>query len=90
MPDAQHEDLRVVIDTIPGLVRSSLPDGHIDYLNPQWLEYTGLSLESASGWGWQQDWRSSAWGPGASSRVLLPWWEINLSRCTPPPPPPPS
>jgi PAS domain S-box-containing protein len=49
-----QEDLRVVIDTIPGLVWSELPEGHIDYLNRQWLEYTGLSLEVASGWGWQQ------------------------------------
>ncbi|RBP42313.1 PAS domain S-box-containing protein [Roseimicrobium gellanilyticum] len=49
-----QEDLRVVIDTIPALVWSALPDGHIDYLNRQWLEYTGLSLKEASGWGWQQ------------------------------------
>lgn len=50
----RQEDLRVVIDTIPALVWSSLPNGHIDYLNRRWLEYTGLSLEKASGWGWQQ------------------------------------
>ncbi|HSI65391.1 MAG TPA: histidine kinase [Candidatus Saccharimonadia bacterium] len=50
----RQDDLRVVIDTIPGLVWSALPDGHIDYLNQQWLEYTGLSLKEASGWGWQQ------------------------------------
>lgn len=46
--------LRVAIDTIPGLVWSSQPDGHIDYLNQRWLDYTGLTLEEASGWGWQQ------------------------------------
>lgn len=50
----RQEDLRVVTDTIPALVWSSLPDGYIDYLNRRWLEYTGLSLEKASGWGWQQ------------------------------------
>lgn len=48
------EDLRLVIDTIPGLVWSSLPDGHIEYLNKRWLDYTGLTLDEASGWGWQQ------------------------------------
>jgi PAS domain S-box-containing protein len=45
--------LRLVIDTIPGLVWSSLPDGHIEYLNKRWLDYTGLTLEQASGWGWR-------------------------------------
>jgi len=44
--------LRVAIDTIPALVWSSLPDGSIDYLNKRWLDYTGLTLEEATGWGW--------------------------------------
>jgi PAS domain S-box-containing protein len=44
---------RLVIDTIPGLVWSALPDGHIDFLNKRWLEYTGLTLTQANGWGWQ-------------------------------------
>ncbi|MEO5716148.1 MAG: PAS domain-containing protein [Luteolibacter sp.] len=48
-----EQRLRLVIDTMPGLVWSSLPDGHIDYLNKRWLDYTGLTLEQASGWGWQ-------------------------------------
>jgi PAS domain S-box-containing protein len=47
-------ELVKVIDTIPGLVWSSLPDGSIEYLNQRWLEYTGLSLQEASGWGWQR------------------------------------
>ncbi|WP_206026285.1 histidine kinase [Roseimicrobium sp. ORNL1] len=54
MLTSPQEDLRVVIDTIPALVWSALPDGQIDYLNRQWLEYTGLSLKEASGWGWQR------------------------------------
>lgn len=45
--------LRLAIDTIPGLVWSSLADGHIEYLNKRWLDYTGLTLGQASGWGWQ-------------------------------------
>ncbi|MGP8198054.1 MAG: PAS domain S-box protein [Limisphaerales bacterium] len=50
----QSEDhLRLVIDTIPGLVWSANPDGYIDYLNKRWIEYTGLTLEKAGGWRWQ-------------------------------------
>lgn len=48
-----EDRLRLVIDTIPGLVWSALPDGHIDYLNQRWIDYTGLTLEQASGWGWE-------------------------------------
>lgn len=45
--------LQLAIDTIPGLVWTSLPDGHIEYLNRRWLDYTGLKQEQAKGWGWQ-------------------------------------
>src|SRR4051812_38616402 len=50
---ASGDQFRVAIDRIPGLVWSALPDGNIDFLNQRWLEYTGLTLEQASGWGWQ-------------------------------------
>jgi PAS domain S-box-containing protein len=42
-----------MIDVIPTMVWSSLPDGSLDFLNRRWLEYTGLSLEVARGWGWK-------------------------------------
>jgi PAS domain S-box-containing protein len=49
-----EDDLRVAIDTIPGLVWTSRPDNHIEYLNQRWLDFTGLRQEEASGWGWAQ------------------------------------
>jgi PAS domain S-box-containing protein len=48
---ALQDQLRLVIDTIPALVWSTLPDGSADFLNRRWLEYTGLSLEEGLGWG---------------------------------------
>src|SRR5438445_10476737 len=48
-----EDDLRVVIDTVPALVWSALPDGSRDFLNQRWLEYTGLSLEEGLGSGWK-------------------------------------
>ena len=45
--------LRVVVDTIPALVWSTLPDGSCDFNNMRWLEYTGLSSEDAMGWGYR-------------------------------------
>ncbi len=41
------------IDTIPGLVWISQPDGSVDFLNPRWREHTGMTLAEASGWGWR-------------------------------------
>jgi PAS domain S-box-containing protein len=39
--------LRLVIDTIPTMAWSLLPDGAVDFVNQRWLEYTGMSLEEA-------------------------------------------
>ena len=48
---ALKDQLRLAIDTIPGLVWSALPDGSAEFLNQRWLEYTGLSLRGGLDWG---------------------------------------
>jgi formate hydrogenlyase transcriptional activator len=40
------------IDAIPTLAWSARPDGSVEFLNRRWLDYTGLSAEDASNWGW--------------------------------------
>jgi len=45
--------LRQVIDTIPTLAWSILPDGSNEFLNKRWHQYTGLSPEESHGSGWQ-------------------------------------
>jgi PAS domain S-box-containing protein len=47
-----EERLRLVIDTLPALVWSKLPDGSADFLNQRFREYTGLLVEEGLGWGW--------------------------------------
>ena len=49
----ESKQLRDVIDTIPGYVWSALPDGSVDFINRPWLEFSGVSLEEALGWGWE-------------------------------------
>jgi PAS domain S-box-containing protein len=44
--------LRGVMDTIPGLVWSALPDGDVEFCNQRWLDYTGMSFNEIQGWGW--------------------------------------
>src|ERR1700678_637773 len=41
-----------VIDLLPGLVWTALPDGRADFVNKRWCEYTGLGFEEACGHGW--------------------------------------
>lgn len=48
-----EDELGRVVDTLPGLVWTALPDGQADFLNQRWCEYTGLGLDQALGWGWQ-------------------------------------
>jgi len=40
------------VHAIPTLVWSARPDGSAELLNRRWLDYTGLSAEEASDWGW--------------------------------------
>ncbi len=42
-----------VVETLPGLVWTSLPDGQVDFLNQRWRDYTGLSAGETTGWDWQ-------------------------------------
>ena len=47
-----EDRLRSVIDTIPALVWSKMPDGSADFFNQRFREYTGLSVEEGLGEGW--------------------------------------
>src|SRR5439155_19535268 len=61
--------LRSVIDTIPALVWSKMPDGSADFFNQRFREYTGLSVEEGLGEGWlkafhpedraEEEWRAA-------------------------------
>ena len=42
-----------LVNALPGLVWTALPDGSIDFFNQHWSEYTGLSLEESCDSDWQ-------------------------------------
>jgi formate hydrogenlyase transcriptional activator len=50
--ESPAERLRTIIDTIPALAWSARPDGSAEFFNRRWLDYTGISAEEASDWGW--------------------------------------
>src|SRR6266436_4917004 len=45
--------LKTLIDTIPAMVATTLPNGSADYVNKRWLEYYGLSLDDLKDWRWK-------------------------------------
>jgi PAS domain S-box-containing protein len=49
----QEAELREVVDTIPAIVWSTLPDGSNTYVNKRFVEYSGSSAEQMAGSGWQ-------------------------------------
>jgi formate hydrogenlyase transcriptional activator len=53
LPTVAEKRRQFVIDTIPAQVWVAAPDGAITYVNQQRLDYTGLTLDGALGWGWR-------------------------------------
>ncbi|MBD0319478.1 MAG: PAS domain-containing protein, partial [Gemmatimonadetes bacterium] len=51
MRDSER-NLKLIIDTVPALVWSALPDGTADFFNQHYLEFVGYTAEAAAGWGW--------------------------------------
>ncbi len=48
----RERELRDVVDTIPAIVWSALPDGSNAYVNSRFVEYSGMSVEQLAGSGW--------------------------------------
>ena len=51
---SQEKLLRDVVETIPAMTFTALSDGSATFVNRRWTEYTGLSVEQSSGFGWQR------------------------------------
>jgi PAS domain S-box-containing protein len=63
-----------LLDALPGLVWTALPDGRVQFLSRRWYEWTGVSLEDASGAGWQ-----SSLHPEDRAAALERWQAIVAS-----------
>ena len=63
-----HDEIRRLVDALPGLVWTALPDGNVDFVNQRWCEYVGVSADEAKGRGWQ-----SAVHPDDLPRLLERW-----------------
>jgi formate hydrogenlyase transcriptional activator len=61
-------ELRDVIEAVPAMVWSSLPDGSVDFINHRWQEFTGLPADDALGWNWE-----AAVHPDDRDRFVADW-----------------
>ena len=60
---ASERKLSLIINTMPVLAWSALPNGAVEFFNQRWLEYTGLLPEQAQGWGWAEAFHHDDLGP---------------------------
>jgi PAS domain S-box-containing protein len=49
-----EQRLRFVMDSMPQKIFTAKPNGEVDYFNPVWTEFTGLSFGQIRDWGWTQ------------------------------------
>ena len=59
---------RLIIDTVPAQLWTESPEGVVDFVNRRWIDYTGMTLEQAIGWGW-----TGMIHPDDIERVLSKW-----------------
>jgi len=64
----QETRFREAVETMPALAFVARPDSYRTFVNRGWVEYTGLTLEQASGSGWQ-----AAVHPDDLKRVIDKW-----------------
>jgi len=64
----QEKKFREAVETMPALAFVALPDGHRTFVNRGWVEYTGMTVEQASGSGWQ-----AAVHPDDLKKVIERW-----------------
>jgi PAS domain S-box-containing protein len=59
---------RRIADSMPQMIWSSLPDGHCDYYNARWYEFTGVPIGATDGYAWQD-----LVHPDDRERVMADW-----------------
>ncbi len=64
----EEQKFREAVETMPALAFVALPDGYRTFVNKGWVEYSRMTVEQASGSGWQ-----AAVHPDDLKRVIDKW-----------------
>src|ERR1700690_474912 len=51
-PEFEPVNIQLLVDSIPALIHTAMPNGYLDYFNKPWLEYLGVTLDRVAGWNW--------------------------------------
>lgn len=43
-----------LLETLPQMAWTARPDGHVNYYNQRWYNYTGATFEQLRDWGWEE------------------------------------
>ncbi len=52
--EAERARFHFMAESMPQKIFTATPEGEVDYFNPQWMEFTGLTFDQVKGWGWTQ------------------------------------
>ena len=73
---SSERDLRLTIETIPGLVWCATPDGELNYVNRRLLDYTETTFD---------EWAKGRWTrfvhPEDKERIQDAWWSALATGC---------
>ncbi|QJR37038.1 hybrid sensor histidine kinase/response regulator [Gemmatimonas groenlandica] len=72
-----QRQLEFVMDSMPQKIFTASPEGEIGYLNPQWMEYTGLPAADI------RDWSGSALIHPDDLSMTISIWQRDLPNGTP-------
>jgi PAS domain S-box-containing protein len=68
--EQSEKTMRAFVDNLPALAWTAKPDGHIDYFNARWNEYTGVSAADLAG-----EARSTLYDPAVLPLLESRWQE---------------
>ena len=74
---SSERNLAALINTIPTAAWAARPDGYCDFLNQVWIDYAGISVEQAQGWGWAESIHPD------DRKKLVEEWQSCLASGTP-------
>jgi len=72
-----ERNFSLLINTIPTMAWTTRSDGYCDFLNQRWLDYAGMTVEQAVGWGWAE-----AIHP-EDRKGLVEYWQSSLPSGVP-------
>jgi len=52
--DAERARFHFLAESMPQKIFTTTPAGEVDYLNPQWMEFSGMTFAQMKAWGWTQ------------------------------------